>query len=119
MHLPAASAHDEVTGQQQLTELAVTKRSDLLPVTVISGFFGAGKSVLASQLLRHSGARRVVVTEQLEFADVIVLNKIDCVSERTARSVETLVKALNSGARVMKGEWGHLPLVGSVKDAAR
>jgi len=192
-----------VTDQQQLTELAVTKRSDLLPVTVISGFFGSGKSVLASQLLRRSGARRVVVatclsqqdvcenvtriaggsqadylllecggssdpmsiaaqfiadetgsaplaslaridsmvtvvdtenildrfcswntlaeegigvtddslrlvvdvvTEQLEFADVIVLNKIDCVSERTARSVETLVKALNSGARVMKGD---------------
>jgi G3E family GTPase len=53
-----------------LTELAVTKRSDLLPVTVISGFFGSGKSVLASQLLRHSGARRVVVATCLSQQDV-------------------------------------------------
>jgi G3E family GTPase len=186
----------------------VTKRGQLLPVTVISGFFGAGKSSLTSQLLRTAGSRRIavatcfsqhdvyasvsrvagetqaeylllecggssdpmsvaaqfiadgtgspplaniaridsmvtvvdtetmldrfcswntlaeeglavtddgfrlvvdVVTEQLEFADVIVLNKIDCVSERTARSVEMLAKALNSGARVIKGEWGYLP----------
>jgi hypothetical protein len=61
MSLPASEPAGRVTGQQQLTELAVTKRSDLLPETVISGFFGSGKSVLASQLLRHSGARRVVV----------------------------------------------------------
>lgn len=56
----------------------------------------------------HAGSRLVVdvVTEQLEFANVVILNKTDCVSDLVVQNVETLVRALNRGARVMRRQAG-------------
>lgn len=186
--------------------MTTNERSRLLPVTVISGFFGAGKSWLTSRLQQQSASRRIasivcashhdvieqvariagrsefdhlllecsggsdplsvavqflddgparvslaglaridsmltvvdaasvldrfcswntlaeegfasndsrlvvdVVTEQIEFADVIVLSNVEDVPERAARNVKTLVRALNRGAEVLRGEWGNIP----------
>lgn len=47
---------------------------------------------------------------QIEFADVIVLNKIDLVSNEQAREVEAIVQALNPGAKLLMATRGQVPL---------
>ncbi|MEM6558198.1 MAG: zinc metallochaperone GTPase ZigA [Myxococcota bacterium] len=51
-----------------------------------------------------------LLVDQIEFADVIVLNKLDLVSDDEAKNVEAVVKALNPGAQVLKATRGQVPL---------
>jgi G3E family GTPase len=51
-----------------------------------------------------------LVTDQLEFADVIVLNKIDRASPEQRRNSIALIKALNPTAHIIEAEFGHVPL---------
>lgn len=51
-----------------------------------------------------------LLIDQIEFADVIVLNKVDLVTEEQAREVEAIVKALNPGAIVRRTTRGEVPL---------
>ncbi|MCY4154147.1 MAG: zinc metallochaperone GTPase ZigA [Gammaproteobacteria bacterium] len=51
-----------------------------------------------------------LLIDQIEFADVIVLNKLDLVSTDQALEVEAIVKALNPGARVLTTTRGKVPL---------
>ncbi|MEM7412812.1 MAG: zinc metallochaperone GTPase ZigA [Myxococcota bacterium] len=56
-----------------------------------------------------------LLIDQIEFADVIVLNKLDLVTPEQAREVEAIVKALNPGAKRLRATQGQVPL-GSVLD---
>jgi G3E family GTPase len=49
-----------------------------------------------------------LLTEQLEFADVVVINKIDRVDEETLATVQGVVRALNPTARVVLAEFGRV-----------
>ncbi len=51
-----------------------------------------------------------LLIDQIEFADVIVLNKLDLVSEAQAMEVEGVVKALNPGAQIIPTTRGDVPL---------
>lgn len=51
-----------------------------------------------------------LLIDQIEFADVIVLNKLDLVTEAQAREVEAIVKALNPGARTVMATRAQVPL---------
>ncbi|MEM9553645.1 MAG: zinc metallochaperone GTPase ZigA [Acidobacteriota bacterium] len=51
-----------------------------------------------------------LLVDQVEFADVIVLNKLDLVSQEQAPEVEAVVKALNPGARILRTTHGQVPL---------
>ncbi|MEM9462628.1 MAG: zinc metallochaperone GTPase ZigA [Myxococcota bacterium] len=51
-----------------------------------------------------------LLVDQVEFADVIVLNKLDLVTDEQAVEVETVLKALNRGARILKATRGQVPL---------
>ncbi len=51
-----------------------------------------------------------LITQQLEFANVVVLNKTDRVDERGLRSAVALVKSLNPTARVVCERDGKVPL---------
>ncbi|ANM31730.1 hypothetical protein ABI59_22490 [Acidobacteria bacterium Mor1] len=56
-----------------------------------------------------------LLIDQIEFADVIVLNKLDLVSEEQAREVEAIIKALNRGAKILMTTRGQVSL-GDVLD---
>ncbi|MGH1347692.1 MAG: zinc metallochaperone GTPase ZigA [Nannocystales bacterium] len=50
-----------------------------------------------------------LLIEQIEFADVIVLNKLDLVDPVQAREVQAVLEALNPGARVVPSTQGRVP----------
>jgi G3E family GTPase len=59
------------------------------------------------------GDERTIVdllVDQVEFADVVVISKADLVDEARLRAVEARVRALNAGARVLRGIRGEVPL---------
>ena len=49
-----------------------------------------------------------LVTEQLEFADVVIVNKIDRVDEEQLRTATALVKALNPACRIVNATRGEV-----------
>jgi G3E family GTPase len=51
-----------------------------------------------------------LLIEQVEFANVIVLNKLDLVTESQANEVEAVLRALNPGAEVVRATHGEVPL---------
>ncbi len=51
-----------------------------------------------------------LLIDQVEFADVIVLNKLDLVTSEQAGEVEAVLRALNPGARVLPATRGQVPL---------
>jgi len=62
---------------------------------------------------RDADDRRTLVdllVEQIEFADVVVINKISDVTAETRAAVRRIVAALNPDARVIETDFGHLPL---------
>ncbi|MEM6707667.1 MAG: zinc metallochaperone GTPase ZigA [Pseudomonadota bacterium] len=51
-----------------------------------------------------------LLIDQVEFANVIVLNKLDLVTEAQAQEVEAIIKALNPGAEIIKATQGDVAL---------
>ncbi|WFU50081.1 GTP-binding protein [Sinorhizobium terangae] len=51
-----------------------------------------------------------LLVEQIEFADVVVINKISDVSVETRTTVRRIIAALNCDARVIETDFGRLPL---------
>ncbi|MEM7208778.1 MAG: zinc metallochaperone GTPase ZigA [Pseudomonadota bacterium] len=51
-----------------------------------------------------------LLIDQIEFADVIVLNKLDLVTEQQACEVGAIINALNPGAQVVPSSHGNVPL---------
>ena len=51
-----------------------------------------------------------LLIDQVEFADLIVLNKVDLVSSDQALEVEAVLQALNPGARIHRATRGRVPL---------
>ncbi len=51
-----------------------------------------------------------LLIDQVEFADVIVLNKMDLVTEAQATEVSAILKALNPGANIITATRGQVPL---------
>jgi len=51
-----------------------------------------------------------LLVEQAEFADVIVLNKVDRVDAETLNATEGLLRALNPRAELVRAQFGQVPL---------
>jgi G3E family GTPase len=51
-----------------------------------------------------------LMVEQIEFADVIVLNKVSAASPANRELARAIVRSLNSDARVVEADFGEVPL---------
>jgi len=51
-----------------------------------------------------------LLVDQVEFADVIVLNKTDLLSVRKLNKLEAILRSLNSSAKIVRAERGRIPL---------
>jgi G3E family GTPase len=64
------------------------------------------------QSLGRHDARSLVglITEQIEFADVIVLNKLDIAAPREVERARSIIRALNVDARIIEAVHGRVPI---------
>ncbi|MEN9579961.1 MAG: hypothetical protein RJA70_2970 [Pseudomonadota bacterium] len=51
-----------------------------------------------------------LLIDQIEFADVIILSKVDLITEKKAKQVEAVVRALNPGAKIQLAVSGQVPI---------
>ncbi|MCU0868590.1 MAG: zinc metallochaperone GTPase ZigA [Burkholderiales bacterium] len=99
------------------TSLSDLARLDTM-VTVVDAFNFlrdyASQDLLADrgEHLGDGDTRAVVelVVEQIEFADVIVVNKLDLVSTEAAAQVRDILRALNPQATLVDARFGKVPL---------
>ncbi len=59
-----------------------------------------------------------LLIEQIEFSDVIVVNKLDLVSNEDAQRLSALLRTLNPGAEIVPAHFGTIPLA-QVLDTGR
>lgn len=94
----------------------VSRLDTMVTVVDMANFlidYNAADSLKArGQALGEEDDRTVthLLIDQIEFADVIVLNKLDLVTPEKALEVEAVVKALNPGAKILKATRGQVPL---------
>lgn len=85
-------------------------------VTVVDCFnfakdFGSSETLLDRALADDLMDNRTIVnllTDQIEFANVIILNKADLVSEETIGTLEAAIGKLNPGAKLIRTQFGQV-----------
>ena len=97
--------------------LSQIARLDTLVTVVDAAHFvadyGKGESLLARNAALSSEDHRSVsdlLIEQVEFANVIVINKCDLVAEADLARLELVLETLNPGARLIRSTRGSVPL---------
>ena len=73
--------------------------------------FGSDQLLMDRELTDMEGDDRTIVnllTEQVEFANVIILNKIDLVDEYTVGLLKASIQKLNPGAKVITSNFGKI-----------
>ncbi|WP_437393352.1 GTP-binding protein [Olivibacter jilunii] len=101
--------------QQQGIDLSSFSYIDTM-VTVVDCFnffqdFSTQETLLDRSLTDDVYDSRAIVnllTDQLEFANVIILNKTDLVSENTIGTLEAAIKQLNPDARIIRSAFGRV-----------
>ena len=85
-------------------------------VTVVDAFnffkdFGSPETLVDRKLTNIEGDFRTIVnllTDQIEFANVIILNKTDLVSEETVNILKAAIHKLNPGAKIIKSTFSKV-----------
>ncbi len=73
--------------------------------------FGSAELLAERQLTDMEGDQRTIVnllTDQVEFANIILLNKTDLVDEKTAGLLEATLRKLNPGAKIIRSQFGKV-----------
>ncbi len=106
--IPVAQAFSFATGDE-LFDLTLFSRLDTM-VTVVDAFnffrdFGSADTILDRHMTDDAQDQRTIVnllTDQVEFANVILLNKTDLVDENQLRLLEGVLTKLNPEARIIR-----------------
>ncbi len=85
-------------------------------VTVVDAFnffkdFGSPETLMDRQMTDMEGDYRTIVnllTDQIEFANVIIVNKADLVSTETLGLLKSSIKKLNPSAKIIISEYGKV-----------
>lgn len=85
-------------------------------VTVVDCFnffedFGTNELLVDRNLTDMEGDYRTIVnllTDQIEFANVIILNKTDLVDSKTVRLLKSSIQKLNPGAKILKSDFSKI-----------
>ncbi|UGU15810.1 GTP-binding protein [Sinomicrobium kalidii] len=101
--------------QEQGIDLSAFSYIDTM-VTVVDCFnflkdFGTDEMLVDRGLTDMEGDYRTIVnllTDQVEFANVIILNKTDLAGERTVGLIRAAIRKLNPGARVIESSFGRI-----------
>ncbi len=112
--IPVAQTFTFDTGEQ-LLKLSDITRLDTM-VTVVDAFnffkdFGSADTVLDRKLNDDIEDQRSIVnllTDQIEFANVIVLNKTDLISAEDMKLLEGTILKLNPDARIIKTSYSQI-----------
>ncbi|TWW00280.1 GTP-binding protein [Chitinophaga pinensis] len=114
--LPVAQTftyQDETTG----TDLSRLSRLDTL-VTVVDAFnfirdFSSIETLQNRQITDMEGDYRTIVnllTDQIEFANVIILNKTDLITAEELGMLHAVIRKMNAGARIVTSSFGKVDL---------
>ena len=114
--LPVAQTftyQDDTTG----TDLSKLSRLDTL-VTVVDAFnfirdFSSIETLQDRQITDMEGDYRTIVnllTDQIEFANVIILNKTDLVTAEELGMLHAVIRKMNAGARIVTSSFGKVDL---------
>ncbi|NJN24894.1 MAG: GTP-binding protein [Cyclobacteriaceae bacterium] len=106
--IPVAQTFSFATGDE-LYDLTRFTRLDTM-VTVVDAFnffkdFGSADTIMARKMTDDGEDQRTIVnllTDQVEFANVILLNKTDLVDEQRLQMLEGMLKKLNPEARIIR-----------------
>lgn len=98
-------------------DLSRISRLDTL-VTVVDAFnfirdFSSMEILEQRQQLYAAGDTRTIVnllTDQVEFADVIILNKTDLINKDQLGILKSVLRKLNATARIIQSSFGKVPL---------
>jgi G3E family GTPase len=75
--------------------------------------FGSDERLVDRELTNMAGDDRTIVnllTDQIEFANVIILNKTDLVPKETVGLIKAAIQKLNPGAKILTSTFGKVPL---------
>ncbi|MBO9153119.1 GTP-binding protein [Chitinophaga sp. MAH-28] len=113
--LPVAQTFTYKDDRQNI-DLGAFSTLDTL-VTVVDAFnfprlFGSRQLLQDEGLADDTDHRSIVnlLTDQIEFANVIVLNKCDLVNETERNTLKSILRKLNADARIIEAEQGKVPL---------
>ncbi|GAA4786751.1 zinc metallochaperone ZinU [Olivibacter ginsenosidimutans] len=112
--IPVAQTWSYVDEQQGI-DLSSFSYIDTM-VTVVDCFnffkdFGTHETLQDRALTDDAYDHRTIVnllTDQLEFANVIILNKTDLVAETTIGTLEAAIRKLNPGAHILRSSFGKV-----------
>ena len=85
-------------------------------VTIVDSFnfpvdFGTNETLIDRNLTNMENDYRTIVnllTDQIEFATVIILNKLDLVAPEQALVLEAIIRKLNPAAKIIKSEFSKV-----------
>jgi G3E family GTPase len=95
---------------------SVARLDTMVTVVDASTFLGElarGEALAARHLAAGDGDLRTIadlLVDQVEFADVILLNKTDLVSEKTCATVSAVLRRLNPSANILHTDHGRVEL---------
>lgn len=112
--IPVAQTFTFDTGEALLNLANITKLDTMVTVVDAANFFndfGSADTVRTRRMTEDAEDERSIVnllTDQIEFANVIIVNKTDLIKATDLKLLEGIVRKLNPEARIVKTVFGQI-----------